>query len=442
MKPISSLYSLLRDVLVVDSAKILAINIAGAALAFLSHVLFARWLGVDSYGVYVLALSILNILFIAQQAGLNLSVIRLVSEHRAAGNGAATRALVRFSNKIILILGVASAGVGGIWLLAVREDMSDELTWTMAAMLALSVLLALFQQRSAILQGLERVVHAALSFEIIRPLLLLAVVWALVQTRPADAALVMTANLIVTGAVLAAVAVYARACVKAEPTGNHPAPEWRRWLEISLPYVLVTGLTIVLTQMDVLMIGALLGTEQAGLYAPAAKVALLATFPTVAVRQRFGPMAARLFAENQFDRLQARLTSATGLSVVTCLCVVIVIVPGRDLILGLFGAEYQAGALLIVVLSTGYLIYSIGAVEMFFLVGPFERLNAVVAALTLGINFLLNLVLIPHLGILGAAYATAGAIVVRALLSAVIVHHRTGLRPFHLTSGATGAAGS
>ena len=143
------------------------------------------------------------------------------------------------------------------------------------------------------------------------------------------------------------------------------------------------------------------------------------------------------------DRLQARLTSATGLSVVTCLCVVIVIVPGRDLILGLFGAEYQAGALLIVVLSTGYLIYSIGgAVEMFFLVGPFERLNAVVAALTLGINFLLNLVLIPHLGILGAAYATAGAIVVRALLSTVIVHHRTGLRPFHLTSGATGAAGS
>ena len=427
-----ALRPLLGDILVVDGTRIFAVNVAGAGLAFLSHILFARWLGVGSYGIYVFALSWLNVLLIAQQAGLNVSLVRFAAELNASGDGAALRRLMKFSNAVVTTLGAITLVGGAIALAILARPANDELIAALYVMLALSLLLALLQQRMALLQGLERVFQSVLLFEIARPMLVLAVAGAAVIFWRLDAALLMAVNLVVTGVVLMVAIRFATRCLPAASTAGSPAPAgWRHWLRTSLPYIAVTGLTILLTQMDVLMIGALLGPEQAGLYAPAAKVALLAIFPVVAIRQRFGPMAARLFAAGDMTALQSRMTLATALSIAACVGVLAVILPGRDLILGLFGPAYTAGAPVVLVLAAGYLAYSVaGAAEMFFLVGPFERMNALVVLLTLGVNILLNLLLIPRFGIVGAAYGTVAAVAFRAILSAAVVRHRTGLLPF------------
>ncbi len=430
--PTAVLRRFLGDLLVIDGAKIFAVNVAGAGLAFVSHILFARWLTVESYGIYVFALGWLNILFIAVQAGMNLSMVRFVAEYRANGNTTAIRALLGFSNRVVLGLGLAVAAVGATVVFWFANDASDEFHRTIYGALALTTVLAMIQQRAALLQGLERVVQSSLIFEILRPLALLALVFILARGAAPDAAAVMTANLGVSIAVLAILMVYARSSLAAEPAD--PAadgPPWKDWLKISLPYIAVTGLTVLLTQMDILMIGHILGPEQAGLYAPAAKVALLAVFPVVAIRSRYGPMAARLFAESKAGDLQARTNMATAVSVLACIAVMAVILPGRGIILGLFGGAYLDGADVILILTAGYLVYSLmGSVEMFFLVGPFERANALVAAMTLGLNLILNLILIPDFGIGGAAAATAVAVVFRALVSTAIIRRRTGLLPW------------
>lgn len=431
---------LLGDLLVVDGAKIFAVNVAGAGLAFVSHVLFARWLAIESYGIYVFALGWLNILFIAVQAGMNLSMVRFVAEYRTQGNRPAIRALLGFSTGLVLSLGGIVGAVGAVAVAWKGGGISDELRQTIYGALALTTVMALIQQRAALLQGLERVVQSTLMFEIARPLALLALVFILAQNFPLDAATVMAGNLCVSIAVLIALMIYARACIAAEPAaGGGNVPPWRDWLKVSLPYVAVTGLTILLTQMDILMIGHLLGPEQAGLYAPAAKVALLAIFPAVAIRSRYGPMAARLYTKGKTDELQGRTGMATILSALACGGVLAVIVPGREIFLGLFGTAYLGGAEVIVILAIGYLVYSLmGAVEMFFLVGPFERANAGVAVATLGLNLVLNLILIPAYGIEGAAMATAAAIVFRALVSTALIRRRTGILPW-APGGATKA---
>lgn len=427
-----ALRPLLGDLLVLDGLRILAVNVAGAGLAYVTHIFLARWLSVGSYGIYVLALSWLNILFIAVQGGLNVSLVRFVAELRASGQLPLLPRLMAFSNAVVLSLGAATAVVGSAIIALTVQNAGDELARALYAMLGLVAVLALLQQRMALLNGLERVFQSALFFEILRPLVFLAAVWSIVQAGLRDAGTVMAVNLAATGLILVAVQVYSRACIAAEPvqvTAAGRAP-WRQWLKTSLPYIVVTGMTILLTQMDVLMIGAMLGPEQAGLYAPSAKIALLATFPVVAVRERFAPVATRLFTLQDLAALQQRMTTATVFSVIACAGALAVLVPGRDLLLNLFGAAYSAGAPVLVILAVGYLTYAVaGAAEMFFLVGPFERLNALVVLLTLAVNLVLNLLLIPPFGIAGAAYATVTAVIVRAGLSVAIVHRRTGLWP-------------
>ncbi|MEQ8229005.1 MAG: oligosaccharide flippase family protein [Rhodospirillales bacterium] len=423
---------LLSDLLVIDGAKIFAVNIAGAGLAFVSHILFARWLSLESYGTYVFALSWLNVLCIAVQAGMNLSVIRLIAEYRANGNRTAMQRLITFSNFVILTLGSTTIIFGTAIVLWAQSSASDEMRMTLYLALALTVVMALIQQRTAVLHGLEKVVQSVVAFEIARPVILLAAVFIASRLLTIDAALLMSVNLAVSTGFLILFMFYARLCILAQAQApDQPVPHWRHWLNVSLPYIAVTGLTILLTQMDILMIGHMLGTEAAGLYAPAAKVALLAIFPVVAIRQRFGPMAARMFAEKAVGALQNRMNTATLLSVIACLGVLAFILPGRGLILGLFGPEYLPGESAVLILATGYLIYSImGATEMFFLVGPFERINALVVSATLALNLVLNFLLIPPFGIEGAAMATIAAIVFRSMVAAIMVHRRTGLLPW------------
>ncbi|MEQ9194664.1 MAG: oligosaccharide flippase family protein [Rhodospirillales bacterium] len=423
---------LLGDLLVIDGAKIFAVNIAGAGLAFVSHILFARWLSVESYGTYVFALSWLNVLCIAVQAGMNLSVIRLIAEYRANGNRTAMQRLIKVSNFVVLTLGSATIIFGTAIVFWALSSASDEMRMTLYLALALTVVMALIQQRTAVLHGLEKVVQSVVAFEIARPVILLAAVFIASRLLTVDATLLMSVNLAVSTGFLILFMIYARLCILAQAQApDQPVPHWRHWLNVSLPYIAVTGLTILLTQMDILMIGHMLGTEAAGLYAPAAKVALLAIFPVVAIRQRFGPMAARMFAEKAVDALQNRMNTATLLSIIACLGVLAFILPGRDFILGLFGPEYLPGESAVLILATGYLIYSImGAAEMFFLVGPFERLNALVVSVTLILNLMLNFLLIPPFGIEGAAMATITAIVFRSMIAAIMVHRRTGLLPW------------
>lgn len=435
MRLAARLRPFLGDLLVIDGAKIFAVNIAGAGLAFVSHILFARWLSVESYGTYVFALSWLNVLCIAVQAGMNLSVIRLIAEYRANGNRTAMQRLITFSNFVILTLGSATIIFGTAIVLWAQSSASDEMRMTLYLALALTVVMALIQQRTAVLHGLEKVVQSVVAFEIARPVILLAAVFIASRLLTIDAAFLMSVNLAVSTGFLILFMFYARLCILAQAQApDQPVPHWRHWLNVSLPYIAVTGLTILLTQMDILMIGHMLGTEAAGLYAPAAKVALLAIFPVVAIRQRFGPMAARLFAEERKADLQSRLNTATVLSVAVSFCVAVVILPGRDLILGLFGDAFTPAGGAMMILSIGYLIYSLfGAIEMLFLVGPFERTNAWLAGLTLALNLILNLILIPRLGIEGAALATVAATVFRAASGAVLVHQRTRLMPWGLS---------
>lgn len=410
----------------------MAVNAVGMGLAYVSHVLFAKWMGLEQYGYYVYALAWLNVLTIFVQLGMNTSTVRLTSELLSRGDYAALLGLSSFSTQVVMTAGVSVMALGGVAIALVSEQLVRELILTLAVMSALVVVVSLLYQRMALLQGFEQVAQAQAFLEIVRPLVLIALVGACAMMFRVEAHWAMAINFAATALVLllARVAV-AKFLIQGGERDVVPAFHKRAWLAVSLPYLVIGGLTVVMNQSDVLMLGAMMGGVAAGLYTPAIKLAQLVLFPMLAMRSRAAPLLAKLYAQGDRQELQRQMNASTTVSTLFGFVLAIGLFWQRETLLGLFGPDFVAAAPALVVLAVGMAVFSItGGVEVLLIFGPFERLTVFIYSLVVILNITLNLILIPSMGVLGAAYATTTTVIVRGLISTFVVWHRAGVLPW------------
>ncbi len=418
--------------LVRGGMRVMAVNAVGLALAYVSHIMIAKWLGVLNYGFYVYALAWLNVLTIIVQLGLNTSAVRLTAELRATNDRAAILGLSRFSTLVVLAVGLAVMVVGAAMLVGMSGFMAQGQRLTLAIMLPLVVVLSLLYQRIAILQGFEHVAGAQAFLEIVRPLVLIVVLAVAVMVVNATAALTMGINFAATITAFVLASLWTRRFLNHGNKGRM-VREFRThaWLKVSLSYLVIGVLTVVVSQSDVLILGTLSGGAAAGLYVPAVKLAQLILFPMMAMRSRAAPMMARLYTQGDKVGLQRQLNVTTLTATLSGLVLVIAVVWQRETVLGLFGPEFVKAAPALVVLAVGMMVFSVtGALEGFLIFGPFERMTVLIYSVTAVLNISLNLLFIPRFGVLGAAYATTATIIVRGLISVYVVWRKSGILPW------------
>jgi O-antigen/teichoic acid export membrane protein len=187
-----------------------------------------------------------------------------------------------------------------------------------------------------------------------------------------------------------------------------PAGAMREWLSIALPLLAMSFLRLLLSQSDILLIGWLLDQHSAGLYAVASRLAELASFGLQAANTTLAPTFSELHATGQTARLQEIVTrSARGIFAFT-LVVSLGLGAGGEFVLGLFGPEFGAALPPLLILLAGQTVNAMtGSVGYLMTMTGHQRpaawLLGLAAALTVG----LNLLLIPRLGIGGAAIASA-----------------------------------
>jgi O-antigen/teichoic acid export membrane protein len=100
-------------------------------------------------------------------------------------------------------------------------------------------------------------------------------------------------------------------------------------------------------------------------------------------------------------------------------------------LLDLFGSGYDAGVPVVLVLTATMLVASaIGMVDVVLIMAGRTRWNLGNALAALAVNVVLDVLLIPVLGLLGAAIGWAAAILLKNLLPLFQVWRSLGLHPF------------
>ncbi len=188
-------------------------------------------------------------------------------------------------------------------------------------------------------------------------------------------------------------------------------------LRFSIPLLFAGMLSLFLRQITPLILGYFRPTWEVGLYAGALRTSLLLVVILDSFNALFAPMIADLTNRKEMNKLSVLFNIVTKWTFALSLPLFLTFVFfGREL-LGLWGKGYEGALTCLLVLSAGQLINcSTGPVGYLISMSGRTMVSLANSSGVLALNLVLNFILIPRHGLLGAAIAVScGLMVVNAV---------------------------
>lgn len=438
----SRLVGIARQGLVGATLGTVALNLAMMGLGFVATVTLTRVLGPGGYGAYAFALAWATVLTVPAVLGLSPLLVRNVSAYRHRADWALLRGLLRRTNQVVTTtscLVVLAAAALGWWLI----DGDSELREPFWIGLLLVPLISLVTLRQSAMQGLDRVVSGRLPETVVAPGIFLVLLLGLAAATGGDytardaLALQVGAGVIAfgLGAWLLRRALPADARTAA-PTYDHDS-----WMRTGGALVVVSVVLALNGQLGTILVAALGGSSEAGVFAAASRLSLLVSFLFLAATYPLMPAVGRLYAAGRRDELQRVLTRAARVVLVASLPVAALLVAFAPQALGVFGGGFDAAAGSLRILVAGELAKVMtGFAGLALIMTAYERQFGVCAAVGTALNLVSGLALIPVLGAEGAAVATGLGTAVMSAGFVIALRRRMGFWAMPVPFARTGRA--
>lgn len=211
--------------------------------------------------------------------------------------------------------------------------------------------------------------------------------------------------------------------------GLVPDPELRRTIAgYALPRAVAAGLEQSIIWLDVILVGVIAGSAAAGVYGAAARFVAAGVIIATALRIVVAPRFSALLARGDHGAVE-ELYSVTARWILLFGGPVYLLLAGfAPTVLGFLGEGFVEGADAMVVLCLGSIVVlAAGNVQSLLLMSGRSGLGAMNKGIVLAVNVIGNLVLVPVIGIMGAALTWAASMVLDTALAAYQVRATTGI---------------
>lgn len=397
------------------------LKVSNTALGFATTVLLARMLGPDSFGVYAFALAVVMVVGLPAKAGVPQLVTKETAKGQASEQWATVKAVWRWSNAAILLASMVILFAATLVSALFAERVEPELSITIGIGLLMIPIMGLALIRASALRGLGHTVLGQLPELTIKPavllMLLIATHWWF-SSIPFTSATAMGFNIAAT---LVAFVVGAVLLQRTRPTvlqQAQPVYESRAWLSTILPMASINAMHLINTQADILLIGVFMSITDVGQYKVAAQTSLVVAFGLQATKMVVEPYFARFYYQGELVKLQRLARAASRLNLLIAAAVLgLLIFFGGEFLELVFGTAFAAALTPMLILSSGRLVgSSVGASGHLLNMAGYHKEYARFWIFAAILNVLLNLLLIPMFGAVGAAVATAVTLVLANIL--------------------------
>lgn len=415
--------------LLVNAARDLVLKGLGLVGFLIMNAVLARGLGVEAFGHYAFVLSVALLLSMAARQGMDSGILRFVSAYSANQKWGLLKGVLVWMIARVGLISVTISAIGFLALLAVGDLAAPGLRETGFWGLIFLPFVTLSQMNQFALRGRLWIVRAQVPDLVIRPygvsLVVSLLLWAGVSLDGGDA-MAITAVFAAVGLVLGW--VWLRNSLPADVFSSVAEREPQAWRKVSTQLLLVSGAGFVLTQMDIVMLGLLTNTDQSGLYSIASRLSAISIFAIVALGSIGAPMIASLYAKEDMKGLARLVKLMARISLATLLPMGILFAILGPIILGFFGDQFVAVYVPLLVLVSGQTFAAcFGPAAMLLTMTSAEDIAARILLLSVIANLVLNAILIPQLGMLGASIATALTTALPASAMFFAVRQRLGI---------------
>jgi O-antigen/teichoic acid export membrane protein len=402
----------------------------GAVLALANEVLAAHFLGVAAYGLYAIALMLAKMGEILAVFGLPLSVLHYLPVHlnrREHGDALGTILGAVLLPLLLGLLFAVGLALGGDWMAAHIFGESKAGRFIAIAGLAIP-LLAL----ADLLGNVARGFGSALPYIVIRnlvPALCSMAVLIVLTLRggPPMAALFSYVGGIAVGTAIGAGFVWQ--LIRRHIGRARPVMRIGRLYGYAAPVMLNAIVSLAMVWTDLFLLSVFTNASTVGIYRGCMQIVLGFDLVWNACSAATAPIYPVLIADRQHAQLQAIYAGAVRISTLLSIPIMLVILVNGGDILGLLGPAFTAGASALAVLAFGqFLKVVFGNASVVLIVGGRQTLEAGNGTMAAGLNLILNLLLVPRYGLLGAAAATATAQGTLGVLRAVQLRRVMALR--------------
>lgn len=170
----------------------------------------------------------------------------------------------------------------------------------------------------------------------------------------------------------------------------------------------MNALEFLVSQADKILLGLYLNPSLVGIYVVASTLSALIALILQSVNQIFAPVIADLHSRQRKDVLQRLFQSLTKWVLALTLPLAFVVIAFAAPLMRVFGAAFEAGWPVLVIGAIGQVVNcGVGSVGYLLLMSGNQKRLMKVQFVMVGVSLLINITLIPLLGVIGAALAAA-----------------------------------
>ncbi|MFI0482431.1 lipopolysaccharide biosynthesis protein [Actinomadura sp. 9N215] len=213
----------------------------------------------------------------------------------------------------------------------------------------------------------------------------------------------------------------------AETPGGTTREFWR----YTAPRAIASLAQIVLQRFDIVLVAGLLGPVQAAVYTAATRYVVVGQIGNQALGQAVQPQLSAVLSRGDMAGARSLYQTATCWLVLLTWPVYLVFATFAPYSLQLFGGGYEEGADVVLILSLTMLFATIcGQVDTVLIMAGKTTWNLANIVTAMTVNIVADLLLIPWLGITGAAAGWAIALFVKNAVPLAQIAHVLRLHPF------------
>lgn len=386
-------------------------QLINSASAFIINILIARWMGPQAFGNFYIFITTAIISTILFEFGLNRTLLRFSAFHEARGE---VEEKLRYYSTVLrlkTILGIIVLALG----LSVSWFWVSELRWQLSLGLITGFIVSYCQFFSAVAQTEKdyTAYNLVLSFNTLRLVMIgLAGIMGVVLTGYLYTAFIAAPLLLASFPAWRLGRSLRQAAPAAEPLVMKKLIQFGKWM------ILLSVLETIYQRLDVFMVRGLTSAGQAGYYSAALAffgiVYLLPSYSALLVY----PRLVEAVSHNDKVSLAKYFRYSTDLMAIIAVPLALGLwAVSPELISLLLGPKYAASAPMFKYMMIYSILWScqLNSGALFFAQDK-PKLVVIIVLITLMVNFVINWLLIPRMGIAGAGIAICSAMAVSLLL--------------------------